>query len=205
MCGFRNSEDPSNNVITKSGKARGTCIKCKPPSQNVEFTLSSRPSFITVCVSVPTWNSISFLNVGTGADQVRYGVFGYTGSAIGIGYDFLPVGDANLNTTIIRNLTKTLILHPIGAGLAGLSFLFGLCGASYHRAGTVFMSLLAGLAMLVTLVAFIVDIALFTIIRDRIHDVGTSAQYGVATWLTLAALVSLLLGFCASACGVFGR
>ena len=41
------------------------------------------------CVSVPTWNKISFLIVGTGQNQIQYGVFGYTGSKIAIGYQFL--------------------------------------------------------------------------------------------------------------------
>lgn len=43
---------------------------------------------LQVCVSVPTWNAISFLNVGAAGNQVRYGVFGFTGSKIGIGYEF---------------------------------------------------------------------------------------------------------------------
>ncbi|KAG6887464.1 hypothetical protein C0995_015064 [Termitomyces sp. Mi166 len=169
------------------------------------FCFAAAVLLVFVSVSVPTWNEISFLNVGTGADQVRYGVFGSTGSKPSIGYNFLPVGNADLNTSIIYNLTKTLILHPIGAGLSGIAFLFGLCGVAYHRVGTIFMSLLAGLAMLVTLVAFVLDMVLFGITRNRIRDAGIPAQYGNANWLTLGALVALLLGFCASACGVFGR
>jgi hypothetical protein len=162
---------------------------------------------IFVCVSVPTWDKISFLNVGTEANQIRYGVFGFTGSKVGIGYDFQASGlrESNLNTTIIRNLTKTLILHPIAAGLAGLAFLFGLCGASYHRFGTIFMSLLSGLAAIITLVAFVIDMVLFGITRNRLRHANTPAQYGNANWLTLGALIALMLGFCASACGVFGR
>lgn len=126
----------------------------------------------------------------------------------------------------MRNLTKTLILHPIGtlhdplipwsnssnfhvsppaAGLAGLAFLFGLCGASYHRVGTILMTLLSGLATLATLLAFIIDMVLFGITRNRIRRDGTPAQYGNANWLVLGALVALMLGFCASTCGVFGR
>jgi len=162
---------------------------------------------IFVCVSVPTWDKISFLNVGTGANQIRYGVFGFTGSKVGIGYDFQAAGlkESNLNTTIIRNLTKTLILHAIAAGLAGLAFLFGLCGAAYHRVGTVLMSLLSGLAAIITLVVFVIDMVLFGITRNRLQHANTPAQYGNANWLTLGALAALLLGFCASACGVFGR
>ncbi|KAG6844616.1 hypothetical protein H0H87_005473 [Tephrocybe sp. NHM501043] len=169
------------------------------------FCFAATVLLIFVCVSVPTWSQIYFLVVDTPTEQIRYGVFGFTGSTVGIGYDFPNLGDDELNTTIIRNLTKTLILHPIAAGLAGLAFLFGLCGAAYHRVGTIFMSLLAGLATLVTLVAFVLDMALFGITRNRIRNAGFDAQYGNANWLTLGALVALLMGFCASACGVFGR
>ncbi|KAF9010710.1 hypothetical protein BDQ17DRAFT_1299266 [Cyathus striatus] len=157
---------------------------------------------IFVSVSVPTWDRVSFLNVGIGANQLRYGVFGFTGSKTQIGYLFT---DDRINTGILHNLTKTLILHPIAAALAGLAFLFGLCGAGYHRSGTILMTLLSGLALLATLVAWVIDMALFGIARHRYREDGIPAQYGNANWLTLGALVALMLGFCASACGVFGR
>jgi hypothetical protein len=67
------------------------------------------------------------------------------------------------------------------------------------------MTLLAGLALLATFVAWVVDMILFGIARQRYRDAGDIAQYGNANWLTLGALVALLLAFCASACGVFGR
>lgn len=96
-------------------------------------------------------------------------------------------------------------MHPIAAGLAGLAFLFGLCGAGYHRVGTVFMSLLSGLAGIATLIAFILDMVLFGIARQRYQGHNITAKYGNANWLTLGALVALIVGFCASSCGVFGR
>lgn len=94
-------------------------------------------------------------------------------------------------------------MHP-AAGLAGLAFLFGLCGASYHRSGTILMTILAGLATLITFIAWVIDMILFGIARQRYRNDGDSAQYGNANWLTLGALIALLLGFCASACGMFG-
>ncbi|KAF5372898.1 hypothetical protein D9758_001775 [Tetrapyrgos nigripes] len=165
---------------------------------------------IFVCVSSPTWEHISFLNVGRGANEVHYGVFGFTGSGTHIGYEFvnpsqLGFDDSRINTKIIENLTKTLILHPIAAGLAGLAVLFGLCGVGYHRAGTVIMTLLAALATIITFIAFVLDMVLFGIARNRFRDQGTQAEYGNANWLTLGALVALLLGTCASGCGIFGR
>jgi hypothetical protein len=67
------------------------------------------------------------------------------------------------------------------------------------------MTLVAGLAALTTLAAWVIDMVLFGIARQRFREIGIQAQYGNANWLTLGALVALLMGFCASACGVFGR
>ncbi|KAF9257811.1 pali-domain-containing protein [Marasmius fiardii PR-910] len=163
---------------------------------------------IFACVSVPTWDAIYFLRAGTGPSETRFGMFGFTGSQTHLGYDFDPMAlgfdRTRLNTEIIHNLTVVLILHPIAAGLAGLAVLFGLCGAGYHRAGTVIMALLSGLATLVALVVWVIDMVLFGIARNRFRDQGIPAQYGNANWLVLGALVALLLGFCTSACGIFG-
>ncbi|PFH53729.1 hypothetical protein AMATHDRAFT_45196 [Amanita thiersii Skay4041] len=165
---------------------------------------------IFVSVSPPTWDSISFLDVTQrNGNEVHYGVFGYTGSKTTIGYQFNVPGfnmeDSRLSSDVILNLTKTLILHPIAAGLSGLAFFFGLCGLSYHRSGTVFMALLSGLAALTTLVAWVLDMTLFSIARNQFRDQGFSAQYGNALWITLGALVALLVGFCAATIGIFGR
>jgi hypothetical protein len=95
----------------------------------------------------------------------------------------------------------------VAAGLAGLSVLFGMCGACYHRAGTVFMSLLSALATICTLIAWVISMALFGIARNRLRsDIsGATVQYGNANWIALGALVALLIGFCTATCGVFGH
>lgn len=69
------------------------------------------------------------------------------------------------------------------------------------------MTLAASLAMLVTVVAFAIDMILFNIIRSRIRSdaAGNSASLGNAIWITLGALVALVLGTCAAGCGSFGR
>lgn len=100
------------------------------------------------------------------------------------------------------------MLHPVAAGLSGLAVIFGLCGASYHRVGTILMSLAALLAFLVTLIVWVVDMVLWGIARSRIREeAGTTgaAQYGNANWLTLGALVALMIAFCTGVCGSFGR
>ncbi|KAG6337092.1 hypothetical protein ID866_2003 [Astraeus odoratus] len=154
---------------------------------------------IFVSVSAPTWNSISFMDVG----DLSFGVFGYTGSKAHVGYSF-PLSVPGTNSGVLHNLTYALILYPIAAGLAGISVLFGLCGAAYHRAGTVFMSLTAALALLCTLVVWVISTTLFGIERAKLRDYGIDATWGNATWIGLGALVALLLGFCTAACGVFG-
>jgi len=86
------------------------------------------------------------------------------------------------------------------------------------------MSLSAALAFIVTLVIFIIDMVLFGIARNRYkaadipaqckcylcpmfldHLVLTFSSDGNANWLTLGALIALLLGFCVGICGSFGR
>ena len=109
-----------------------------------------------------------------------------------------------MSSSTIHNLTYTLILHPIAAGLSGLAVIFGICGSEYHRTGTVLMALSSSLAALVTLIAFVLDLALFSIARHEFHKLGSSSQYGNAIWLTLGALVALALGFCTSTIGIFG-
>lgn len=111
---------------------------------------------------------------------------------------------SRLNTTTLHNLTGTLILHPIAAAFAGLTVLFGLCGLA-HRVGTIFMTIMSVLAFLVTLLAWVIDMVLWGIVRDRIRDQGVSAQYGNANWLTLGALAALALSFCLGVCGSFGN
>jgi hypothetical protein len=52
------------------------------------FCFAACVLLIFVSVSPPTWESVYFLNAGTGAGRVRFGVFGYTGSPTSVGYEF---------------------------------------------------------------------------------------------------------------------
>lgn len=79
----------------------------------------------------------------------------------------------------IHHLTYTLVLHPIAAGLCGLGVLFGLCG----------VDIWSSLAKLVTVIAFVLDIALFSIARHEFHKLGWTAEYGNAMWLTLVGVI----------------
>ena len=107
--------------------------------------------------------------------------------------------------TLVLSKLPARLTTPTAAGLSGLAVLFGLCGAAYHRAGTIFMMLVSALAFLVTLVVWVVEMVLFGVARDRMRDRGLAASWGNANWLVLGALVALFLAFFASLCGSFGR
>jgi len=165
------------------------------------FVFVAMVLLIFASVSAPTWNAVSFLH----ADGINFGVFGFTGSSTHVGWFFPdPVADSTLNDGLFHNLTFTLVLIPVAAGLSGLAFLFGLCGVSYHRSGTVFMSLLSALALLVTLIGWVLEMVLFGFARHHANERGLNATWGNANWLVLGALVSLIIGFIAATCGIFG-
>ena len=67
------------------------------------------------------------------------------------------------------------------------------------------MTLTSGLAFLVTLVAWVIEMVLFGVARHRMRDRGINATWGNANWLVLGALVALFIAFFVSLCGSFGR
>jgi hypothetical protein len=69
------------------------------------------------------------------------------------------------------------------------------------------MTVFSALGVLVTTVAFVVDMILWNIVRQRIRDdtSGNSAALSNANWMTLAGLLALVLATCAAGCGSFGR
>jgi len=133
-----------------------------------------------------------FLRASHGATEFRFGVFSFTGTQQRIGYRF-PISTGQLGS--IQNLTYGLIFHPIAAGLSGLAVLFGISSAFFHRKGPILMALFSSLATLFTFLAFILDLALFTIARNEFLKSGWSSQYGNAMWLAMGALAVLALGF----------
>ncbi|KAI0256183.1 actin cortical patch SUR7/pH-response regulator pali [Lactifluus subvellereus] len=179
-------------------------MAASPAVPGLFFCFIAMMLLIFVSASVPTWDSVYFLRANVGGLEYRFGVFGYTGTQVRIGYRFPIATGGELVSSTIHNLTSTLILHPIAAGLSGLAVLFGLCGAGYHRSGTVLMAVSSFFAALVTLVAFILDMVLFGIARHEFRKLGWPSQYGNAIWLTLGALVALACGLCTSTIGVFG-
>lgn len=80
-----------------------------------------------------------------------------------------------------------------------------MCGASFTRIGTVVMAIAAGIAAVLTLIIWVIDMVLFGIAKHHLKNQGYPAQYGNANWMVLGALVALMIGFCASICGIFGH
>jgi len=180
-----------------------------PAVPGLFFCFAAMVLLVFASVSVPVWSRVTFLNTNIGGHEVDFGCWGYTGVKAHLGYSFQQAlgltSDSKLGQTVIHNLTYVLVLHPIAAGLSALAVIFGICGAGYSRFGTIMMTISSVLAVLVTLVAWIVDLALFGIVKTEVINNGGSAQYGIANWFTIAAWVSLCIGFCTSLCGSFGR
>ncbi|KAH7104073.1 pali-domain-containing protein [Auriculariales sp. MPI-PUGE-AT-0066] len=181
-----------------------------PAVPGLFFCAAACALLIIASVSVPVWDSIYFLKVRSGGDEMRFGAWGYTGTSAHLGYYIPPeivgVKSSDASRNSLHALTFVMVLHPIAAAFAGLSVIFGLCGAAYSRAGTIMMTLSAALATLVTLVVWIIDMCLWGIAHHRVnHDTSFTATWGNANWIVLGALVSLLIGSCTGLCGSCGR
>lgn len=169
---------------------------------------------IITCISAPVVNNIAILKVrlngsngsGRSDENIAFGTFGwclnnanggdgdecsqsqvgYNPAAIVRDKDQTQFSDYAEDTT--RGLTKALVLNPIACGLNFIAFLLAL-GSGF--VGSLLASLVAGVAFLVTLVALIIEFALFSIIKSNISDnnAGSDAEYGSAAWTTLVAAI----------------
>lgn len=174
------------------------------------FCLAATVLLIFASISTPRWDKVAFLTASSGDRTLRFGAFGYEGSGTRLGYKFSPsylgYDDKDLNNGILHNLTYTLVLIPIAAGLSGLSVLFGLCGVASKHVAPVFMTVFAAIATIVTLVAWVLAMVLFGIAKNHLKDHGyDDAMYHNAMWFVLGAFVSLCLAFCSGVCGSVGR
>lgn len=85
--------------------------------------------------------------------------------------------NVSLNTSVLHNLTYTMILHPIAGALALFAMIFGLLGVCIaSRTATVLMGVSAFLAAVVTLVVFVIDMVLWNILKNRIQAAGYQAM-----------------------------
>ncbi|TRM69608.1 hypothetical protein BD626DRAFT_15346 [Schizophyllum amplum] len=174
---------------------------------------------IFVTVSAPTWDSVSFLDVPSETGTTHFGVFGFSGSVAHVGFRFLvPINGYDytaIEAGSVRNLTFTLVLYPIGKPwprllrdslnkcfsatcFSAFVVLLEFCGIRRRKGGKIAMILLAALATLVTVIAWILSMVLFGTVRSRFRDQDIDATWGNANWLGLAALVSLTCGLYAA-------
>lgn len=119
-----------------------------------------------------------------------------TCSGTGIGYPLSRLGGAiggvAYENTSADRATKGFILHPIACGLAFIAQIVALASVQF---GFLFASLIVFLAFLVSLVCMVLNFAVFGIVRNHINSnvAGSPAHFGNATWLVLAATISLLI------------
>ncbi|KAJ7188300.1 hypothetical protein C8R46DRAFT_16488 [Mycena filopes] len=175
----------------------------------LSFSLLAAVLLTLVSVSTPTWDKIYFLNAGSG-NVVRFGVFGSPdpklASAIASIQALSRSAIEALHTPVILKSNKNIDLASCrcGIGWVGSSSVAS-SGVSCHRAGIAAMILLTALANVVCIMAFLFDMVLFGIARNSFRSQGIPSQYGNACWLTLAAFVSIFLGFSTAAWGMFSH
>jgi len=147
-----------------------------------------------------------------GITQLRFGVWApcyynekndKTCFSAGHGYT-VQIQDSNHSNTVTisSNWTRGLAVHPVAAAVTFVALLLSL---SQHITVTLVASLVAFLSATLTLIAFAIDIALFAYVKhemDKLPEDQTKTRPGPGFWLTLVALILLLLGGC-TVC--FGR
>ncbi|KAL1671506.1 hypothetical protein EV122DRAFT_295455 [Schizophyllum commune] len=166
------------------------------------FCFTAFVLLLFVTISSPTWDSISFLNVSTDYGTTHFGVFGFSGGKVHvgfhflvpvIGYDYLAIEGSHLHA-----LTYTLVLYPIATGISACAHDGGMGATHTRRAGTIILTLLAGLALLLALAAWVLSMVLFGTARSRFDEQGIEATWGNANWLALGALVALTIAYIAA-------
>lgn len=187
----------------------------------VVFSVCSFILLIMITVSTPMWNSVYFLRLVSGPNEplplpsnavVTWGVFGYTHSAPQLGYSPAQwsgtgIKDPTVDDESLRGITYALILHPIAAFFGVIAFGFSLIGLC-SRAGAVFGTFASGLMTLLVMVAFIVDMVLFSILKARLVDPpynDRQTSYGPAIWMTLAAFIASAITLASTAYTTFSH
>ncbi|GAA6004750.1 hypothetical protein JCM11491_002216 [Sporobolomyces phaffii] len=190
----------------------------RPATPGTIVVLSATVLLILVSVSTPLLKSIYFLeaNLSTGgfSGTVRLGAWGYcvddtcTSAKLGYSLDIAGLLDINgrlsgISNSVLKWVTYLMILHPIAAAFGVVSVIFGLLAHMRGFAGTALTTCFASFAATFSLLAFVFDIVVFVIAKQRIESssVGGNASLGPAVWMTLAAMVLFGLSGCFFGCG----
>jgi hypothetical protein len=174
------------------------------------FFLAATIFMIVSSVSAPTANGIGLLTVrlDEGAKLV-FGSFGYclhgdgddvcSGSHVGYNpvralENFSQYDLSNTRETTAKALTRVMVLHPVAAVLAFLTFVvaFFAHGVMASLIGT----LLGVLTFIVSLVVMVTDFVWVAIVRNAVNDDadGSPAKFSTAMWTTLIATICALIG-----------
>ncbi|KAH9978214.1 hypothetical protein BGW80DRAFT_1249775 [Lactifluus volemus] len=129
--------------------------------------------------------------------EIRFGIWAYciydaeTGhrTCIDPGYGYrVQLLSASNSITIGPGSTRGLAVHPVAAGVTFIALLFS---CSSHFTLNLLASLISFVAALLTLIAFAIDIALYTIVHNKVRSVAAPGL-----WIVLASLILLLLAGC---------
>jgi len=94
-------------------------------------------------------------------------------------------------------LTLPLVLHPIICGFVFLVVIFvAVTALRQHRGLGICTLLLAGFALVLTMISFIIDICLVAITRSRVTRVSNNLHvgWGAIPWMVLVAAICLMIG-----------
>ncbi|GAA5927474.1 uncharacterized protein JCM15063_005911 [Sporobolomyces koalae] len=191
-------------------------IRPATPGTLVVFTATVL--LVLVSVSTPLLKSIYFLEatLATGgySGTVRLGAWGYcvgdtcTSPKFGYSLNIAELLDINgrlsgFSNSVLKWITYLMVLHPIAAIFGVISVIFGLLAHMRNFAGTGLTTCFASFAATFSLLAFVFDIVVFVIAKQRINSssVGGNASLGPAVWMTLAAMVLFGLSGCFFGCG----
>lgn len=180
--------------------------------------LAAAVLFIISSISSPVVDRISMMTVylGGNADRspyVTFGTFGWCVRGAGIangcsrsmvGYNIFDVlanvvgaDDDRLErwaSATANGLTNVMVLHPVAAGLAFISFILSLIPGLF---GGILAMLATLLTFIVAIVVVVCDFVIFAYVRDQVNDAQTNnwTMWGAATWTALAGLVLLFVAF----------
>ncbi|EGN94688.1 hypothetical protein SERLA73DRAFT_114128 [Serpula lacrymans var. lacrymans S7.3] len=120
----------------------------------------------------------------------------------GHGYSVTVQTSSGSSETIASSWTRGLAVHPVATGVTFVALLLSF---STHVTVTLFASIVSFLAALLTLLAFVIDIALFAWVKQqmsKLDDVSETTITGPGFWLTFVSMILLFLAGC-TVC--FGR
>ncbi|KAI0315656.1 SUR7/PalI family-domain-containing protein [Amylostereum chailletii] len=187
----------------------------RPATPGFIVTLTATILLAIVSFCVPWIKSVYFLKASLQVEgisgNITFGTLGYctelsngtTCSKPAVGYQ-LDINQLVGNNTsvdipdvLVKWITYVLVLHIVALVFAAGSALFGLLAHIREFSMTCLSTCVSGFGAVVTLVAFIFDLAFFFTAKARINDVnGGHAEMGNAIWLTLAAWLLLFFSGC---------